>query len=120
MSGKRFLQILDTAFRYDGERIAFALDGPGYEMPYLIVILNKDGSLFSGFRETSTTSYGQINFAGMLFDSTNSIILALDYSLDGTSTFRQAVLTKFSVNSVTSWPINSSFFLRGGSTSKQS
>ena len=40
-----FNRVLDVAFRYDGEKCAIALDrSAGYDMSYMIVILNKDGS----------------------------------------------------------------------------
>jgi hypothetical protein len=50
----------------------------------MIVVLNKDGSLYSAFRENTASARGKVNITGMLFDQSNFIILGLDFSPDGT------------------------------------
>lgn len=56
MGGILFQTIIDIAFRYDGERVALALERTGYDLSLVIVILNKDGSLFGSFREMTSVS----------------------------------------------------------------
>jgi hypothetical protein len=46
-------QVLDITFRTDGEKIALALDKANYDLAYMIVIMNKDGTLFSAYRENT-------------------------------------------------------------------
>jgi hypothetical protein len=54
----------------------------------MIVVLNKDGSLYSAFRENTANARGKVNITGMLFDSLNFITLGLDFSPDGTDVKR--------------------------------
>jgi hypothetical protein len=54
-------------------------------MSYMIVIINKDGTLSGAYRENIALSRGKVNITGMLFDSSNFVTLALDYSPDGNS-----------------------------------
>lgn len=74
-----FTQVLDIAFRYDGQKIALALDRTGYGQAYTIVILNKDGTLFGSFKE-STNAKGKVNITSLLFDNSNYVTVALDIS----------------------------------------
>jgi len=75
-----------VTFRYDGERSAFALDRDGaYDLSYMIVVLNKDGTLYSAFRENTAIARGKVNITGMLFDASNFLILGLDFTPDGTN-----------------------------------
>lgn len=76
------------------KKIAVGLDKSTYEMSYMIAILNKDGSLFSTYRET-TQVRGRV--MGLLFDNYNYVTAALDVSLDGTAFKRNSVIVKFSV-----------------------
>jgi hypothetical protein len=92
-----FTTVLDATFRFDGERCAFALDRAGYDMSYMIVIFNRDGSLFGAFRENNLNARGKINITGMIYDNFGFITLAIDFSPDGLSTRRQALLTRFNV-----------------------
>ena len=39
-----------------------------YDMSYMIVVLNKDGSFYSAFRENTANARGKVNITGMLFD----------------------------------------------------
>jgi hypothetical protein len=57
-------------------------------MSYMIVVLNKDGSLYSAFRENTANARGKVNITGMLFDSSNFITLGLDFSPDGSNVKR--------------------------------
>lgn len=98
--------VLDIAFRFDGERIAVALDRDGYDMSYMITVFNKDGSFFAAFREHTTNARGKVNVTGMLFDASNFITLALDFSVDGTASKRQAVLTRFNAGTASATPFN--------------
>ncbi len=82
----------------------------------MIVVLNKDGSLYSAFRENTANARGKVNITGMLFDSLNFITLGLDFSPDGTDVKRQAVLTRFSVGNIASPTFNTLFYLVGGSS----
>ena len=41
----------DITFRWDGERVAIALDRSTYDVSYVIVVLNKDGTLYGAYRE---------------------------------------------------------------------
>ena len=50
----------------------------------MIVVLNKDGSLYSAFRENTIPARGKVNITGMLYDASNFLILGLDFSADGT------------------------------------
>lgn len=83
----------------------------------MIVVLNKDGSLYSAFRENTASARGKVNITGMLFDASNFLTLALDFSPDGTDVKRQAVLTRFSLGSIASPTFNTLFYLVGGSSS---
>jgi hypothetical protein len=51
----------------------------------MIVVLNKDGSLYSAFRENTASARGKVNITGMLYDASNFLILGLDFSPDGTN-----------------------------------
>ncbi len=93
--------MIDVTFRYDGEKIAAALEKDGYDMTYMIVIINKDGSLSGAYRENVALARGKVNITGMLFDSSNFVTLGLDYSPEGSSVKRQAVLNRFSVSQTT-------------------
>jgi len=75
-------------------------------MSYMIVILNRDGSFFGAFRENTLNARGKINITGMIYDNLGFIILALDFSPDGTATRRQALLTRFNVGSNTTTNFN--------------
>jgi len=113
-----FSQVLDITFRFDGERAAIALDRAGYDMSYMIVILNsKDGSFHGAYRENTANARGKINVTGMIFDQSGFLTIALDFSPDGTAAKRQAVLTRFSVVSAPTTPYNTIFYFAGGSTS---
>jgi hypothetical protein len=111
---------LDVALRPDGERVAFALDRPSlYDSAYFIVILNKDGSLFNSFRETSSQTFGKIGIGGMIFDSFNYLTLSIDLSVSGSDIYRIGLITRFSVADTVS-TITTSFYLKGGALNKLS
>lgn len=64
----------------DGDKIALALDRTGsYANALTIVVLNKDGSLYGSFKE-STNIRAKVNITGLIFDSSNFITMALDVS----------------------------------------
>jgi len=54
----------------------------------MIVVLNKDGTLYSAFRENTVNARGKVNITGMLFDASNFLILGLDFAPDGTNVKR--------------------------------
>ena len=54
VTSNQFTSVLDTAFRYDGQKVVFSLDYPGYVQAYVFVILNSlDGSFYGAFKEGS-------------------------------------------------------------------
>lgn len=79
VSSELFTRVLDVSFRPDGERIAISLDREGYAMGLFIVILNKDGSIYSSFKETYNLK-GKVNITGLVFDSSDFITAAIDSS----------------------------------------
>lgn len=87
-SANMFFQVLDITFRSDGEKVAVALERDNYDMSYMIVILNKDGTLSGAYRESVALARGKVNITGMIYDSSNFITLALDFSPDGNSVKR--------------------------------
>jgi len=95
-SAAEFTSVSDITFRWDGEKVAIALDRANYEVSYVIVVLNKDGTLYGAYRE-NTLLRGKVFPGGMIFDSSNTITLALDTAPTGLSTRRQAVINRFSV-----------------------
>jgi hypothetical protein len=64
------------------------LDKNGYDISYMIVVLNKDGTLYGAYREGTTNAKGKISPNGMIFDSANMITIGVDMSADGTTTKR--------------------------------
>ena len=86
-----------------------ALDRANYELAYMIVVLNLDGSLYGAFRETGANK-GKMNISSLIYDSSNYITAAVDLSLDGTSTNRNALITRFSVGNLTAPTITPSFY----------
>jgi len=108
---------LDITFRFDGEKCALALDRDGYDMSYLIVILNKDGSYHGAFRENTLNAKGKINITGMIYDNLGFITLGLDFAPDGTAAKRQAILTRFNVATTPTTLITPVFYQGGGATS---
>ncbi len=54
--------------RYDGEKVALALDRFDYSLSYMIVILNKDGTFYGAFRENTANARGKVNITSMLYD----------------------------------------------------
>jgi hypothetical protein len=48
-----FTSVSDITFRWDGEKVAIALDKINYDVSYMIVVLNKDGTLYGAYRENS-------------------------------------------------------------------
>jgi hypothetical protein len=48
-----FTSVSDITFRWDGEKVAIALDKINYDVSYMIVVLNKDGTLHGAYRENS-------------------------------------------------------------------
>jgi hypothetical protein len=86
-----------------------ALDKDNYDLAYMIVILNLDGSLYGAFRETGANK-GKMNISSLMYDSSNFITAAVDLSLDGTSTNRNALITRFSVGNPTATTISPSFY----------
>jgi hypothetical protein len=95
-SAAEFTSVSDITFRWDGEKVAIALDRANYDLSYVIVVLNKDGTLNGAYRE-NTLLRGKVFAGGMIFDSSNTITLALDTAPTGLSTRRQAVINRFSV-----------------------
>jgi hypothetical protein len=95
-SAAEFTSVSDITFRWDGEKVAIALDRANYDVSYVIVVLNKDGTLYGAYRE-NTLLRGKVFAGGMIFDSSNTITLALDTAPTGLSTRRQAVINRFSV-----------------------
>jgi hypothetical protein len=51
VSTTTFTTVSDITFRWDGERVALALDKANYDLGYVIVILNKDGSFYNAYKE---------------------------------------------------------------------
>lgn len=51
VSSTTFTTVSDVTFRWDGEKVALALDKANYDLSYVIVILNKDGSLYNAYKE---------------------------------------------------------------------
>jgi hypothetical protein len=82
-------------------------------MSYMIVILNKDGSFFSSYRETNLIR-GRV--MGLLFDNYNFVTAALDVSLDGTALKRNSVIVKFSVGVPSASGVTPSFLISAGNT----
>jgi hypothetical protein len=121
-SGVYFTSISEIAFRWDGLKVALALDRPAgtYDLCYVIVVLNQDGTLYGAYRESTTLARAKISPNGMIFDSSNMITVGLDYSVDGTATKRQAIMTRFSVGTTTATTFNAQFYVVGGSTSSNS
>jgi hypothetical protein len=73
-------QVSDITFNPDATRISAALDRNGlYTSTFMIVIFNKDGSVYGSFKE-STGLRGKIRNGGHFFDSTNLITAAVDVS----------------------------------------
>lgn len=95
-SAAEFTSVSDITFRWDGEKVAIALDRANYDVSYVIVVLNKDGTLYGAYRE-NTLLRGKVFAGGMIFDLSNTITLALDTAPTGLSTRRQAVINRFSV-----------------------
>ncbi len=50
----------------------------------------------------------------MIFDSSNMITVGLDFSSDGTSTKRQAVLNRFPVTQTAAATFNTQIYMIGG------
>lgn len=70
----------DIAFRTDGEKIVIALDNANsYTMGIYLVILNKDGSLLTSFKEGATLR-GKINTGSLVYDNSNFITAAVETS----------------------------------------
>ena len=86
-----------------------ALDRANYDLAYMIVVLNLDGSLYGAFRETGANK-GKMNISSLMYDSSNYITAAVDLSLDGTSTNRNALITRFSVGNLTTAIITPNFY----------
>lgn len=110
-----YQRVSDVAFRFDGEKAAVALDRNGYDLSYMIVVFSKDGTLVGAFRENTANAKGKISISGMLFDSQGMVSLALDFSPDGTTIKRQAVMVRFNVGSTASSTFNTQFYVIGGS-----
>jgi hypothetical protein len=91
-----FTSVSDITFRWDGEKVAIALDKINYDVSYLIVVLNKDGTLYGAYRE-NTEARGKVFVGGMIYDSSNMITVAVDFAPTGLSNRRQAVLNRFPV-----------------------
>ena len=83
-----FSTVSDVAFRWDGEKVALVLDKVNYDLNYVIVILNKDGSFYGSYKENQAMARGKVQVTGMIFDSSNMITLGLDFSIDGTAVKR--------------------------------
>jgi hypothetical protein len=64
------------------------LDKANYDISYVIVVLNKDGTFYGAYRETTTNARGKIIPGGIIYDSANMITLGIDFSVDGTATKR--------------------------------
>ena len=92
-----------------------ALDKVNYDLAYMIVVLNLDGSLYGAFRETAANK-GKMNMTSLLFDSSNFITAAVDLSLDGSSTNRVALIARFSVGNAAATTITPTFYQIGGTT----
>ena len=92
-----FQYVSDITFRWDGEKIALALECSNYETSYTIVVLNKDGTFYGAYRESTNNAKGKVSPGGMIYDSANMITVGVDFSPFGTSTQRQAILNRFSV-----------------------
>ena len=109
--------MLDIAFRYDGQKVVMSLDNPGYAQAYTLVILNGDGSLYASFKE-GNNQRGKVNITGLLFDNSNIITAALDLSVDGSATNKQAAIIRFSAANPTATSVAPSFYIAGGATGK--
>lgn len=94
-----------------------ALDRSGYSSAYTIVVLNKDGSLYGAFKE-STNIRGKVNITGLLYDSSNFIMAAIDTSQDGSDQKKNATIARFSVANPTAATITAGFYLTGGAANK--
>lgn len=116
ISSSLFSTVSDVAFRWDGEKVALALDKISYDMNYVIVVLNKDGSLYGSYKENLAMARGKVQVTGMIFDSSNMITIGLDYSVDGTATKRQALINRFSVSQTLVGTFNTQFYVIGGAS----
>lgn len=114
-----FTQVLDITFKPDGSQIAMALDKPGYTSGLVIVVLQKDGSLYGSFKE-STNLRGKVNTTGLIFDSLGFITAAIDASQDGTDQRKYSIITRFSVASPTATSITPTYYIQGGAVNKVS
>ncbi len=117
VNAAQYEYVSDITFRWDGEKVALALDKSNYVISYMIVVLNKDGSLYGAYREGQTNARAKISPTGMIYDSSNMITVGLDFAIDGTSTKRLAVLNRFPVTQTTAGTFNTQFYLIGGGTS---
>ncbi len=63
---------------------------------------------------------GKLNITSMLFDSSNTIIAALDLTQDGTSNNKFAAIIRFSANNPAATSITPGFYIQGGAASKMS
>ena len=116
ISSSLFSTVSDVAFRWDGEKVALALDKVNYDLNYVIVVLNKDGSLHGSYKENLAKARGKVQVTGMIFDSSNMITIGLDYSVDGTATRRQALVNRFSVSQTLEGTYNTQFYVLGGAS----
>lgn len=114
-----FTQVLDITFRPDGSQIAMSLERPGYISGLVIVVMNRDGSLYGSFKE-STNLRGKVNVTGLIFDSLGFITAAIDASQDGTDQRRWSIITRFSVASPNATAITPTYYISGGAVNKVS
>jgi hypothetical protein len=68
--------------------VALVLERATYDISYVIVVLNRDGTFFGAFRESTTNARSKVSPNGIIFDSGNMITVGLDFAPEGTSTRR--------------------------------
>ena len=68
--------------------MALVLERDNYDISYVIVVLNRDGTFFGAYRESNTNARGKVSPNGIIFDSANMITVGLDFAPEGTSTRR--------------------------------